>query len=161
MTFSRSKPQNPKEHCSYISGFPEDLRIDYICDPNQPSLDKAQEMIEKFSIDTEKGNHNAGRIHRANNLTVLHDEDELLQHAENIDLLVIASPNYLHTPSLLQWGKHNLTILVEKPVAVSREQHDMLRDLMNKKETIARIWVAMEYRFMPAIAKMIQLLCVQ
>ena len=43
-------------------------------------------------------------------------------------------------------------------MAVSREQHDMLRDLQARDDFRARIWVAMEYRFMPAIAKLLQLL---
>lgn len=44
-------------------------------------------------------------------------------------------------------------------MAVSREQHDMLRDLMSREDNLrARIWVAMEYRFMPAVAKLLQLL---
>ena len=47
---------------------------------------------------------------------------------------------------------------MEKPVAVSREQHDMLRDLESRDDFRARIWVAMEYRFMPAVAKLLQLL---
>ena len=95
---------------------------------------------------------------RDNKLNILKDEDELLEHAAEIDLLVVASPNYLHTPTLLKWGSHDITILMEKPVAVSREQHDMLRDLESRDDFRARVWVAMEYRFMPAVAKLLQLL---
>ena len=91
-------------------------------------------------------------------LNILKDEDELLEHAGEIDLLVVASPNFLHTPTLLKWGSHNITILVEKPVAVSPEQYDMLRDLESRDDFRARVWVAMEYRFMPAVAKLLQLL---
>ena len=91
-------------------------------------------------------------------LNILKDEDELLEHAGEIDLLVVASPNFLHTPTLLKWGSHDITILVEKPVAVSPEQYDMLRDLESRDDFRARIWVAMEYRFMPAVAKLLQLL---
>ena len=34
----------------------------------------------------------------------------------------------------------------------------MLRDLESRDDFRARIWVAMEYRFMPAVAKLLQLL---
>lgn len=89
---------------------------------------------------------------------ILRDEEDLLDHASRIDLLVIASPNYMHTPSLLKWGRHDLTILVEKPVAVSQEQHDRLREFAGGPDWRARLWVAMEYRYIPAIAKLISLL---
>jgi len=89
---------------------------------------------------------------------LLRDQEELLQkHADKIDLLVIASPNYLHTPTLIQWAKHDITILVEKPVAVSEEQIGQLHELQKHQDTRARIWVAMEYRYIPAIAKLISL----
>lgn len=142
-----------QEHCSYISGFPN-LRIDFICDPHQPSLNKAVKIINQFrTVDA-----NIMEETQDNKLSILNDEDELLEHAAEIDLLVVASPNYLHTPTLLKWGSHDITILVEKPVAVSREQHGMLRDLESRDDFHARIWVAMEYRFMPAVAKLLQLL---
>eukprot|EP00536_Pseudo-nitzschia_multiseries_P013812 jgi/Psemu1/68862/estExt_Genemark1.C_6170025 len=89
---------------------------------------------------------------------LLTDESDLLRYVDSIDLLVIASPNYLHTPTLLRWGVHDLTILVEKPVAVSREQHDALRALSSSPEWKARLWVAMEYRYIPAIAKLLSLI---
>lgn len=86
--------------------------------------------------------------------TVFRDEEQLLAHVNEIDLLVIASPNYMHTPQLLRWGKHNITILVEKPVAISNEQVSNLK----AAKLTANIWVAMEYRFIPAINKLLQLL---
>ena len=55
---------------------------------------------------------------------------------------------------LLRWGQHNITILCEKPVAVSEKQVAALKAAKLK----ANIWVAMEYRFIPAINKLIQLL---
>lgn len=85
---------------------------------------------------------------------VFHDEIQLLERVNDIDLLVIASPNYLHTPQLIRWGQYDIAILVEKPVAISLEQVAMLK-ASNLK---AKIWVAMEYRFIPAINKLLQLL---
>jgi myo-inositol 2-dehydrogenase / D-chiro-inositol 1-dehydrogenase len=89
---------------------------------------------------------------------LLRDEEELLNHVNQIDLLVIASPNYLHTDQLLRWGTHDINILVEKPVAVSYEQHQRLLEFSNSDECKACIWVAMEYRYIPAISKLLSLL---
>jgi len=155
-----------QEHCSYIAGYPLDLRVDFLCDPHQPSLDKCCQVLRDFAV-APPGNGNDKHPHhhpRGSTPTLLSSEDELLQHVDEIDLLVIATPNYLHTDSLLRWSQYGgdkLTILVEKPVAVNREQLARLRQAVtthshNLKK--ARIWVAMEYRFIPAIAKLLELL---
>jgi len=138
-----------QEHISYIMGYSAEIRIDYLCDPFDGSLEKAQKIMKDFSGDPIAEKHNP---------CILTDEQELLHHAEDIDLLVIASPNYLHTPTLLKWGQHDLTILVEKPVAVSKEQHDELRSISSSPDWKARLWVAMEYRYIPAIAKLLSLI---
>lgn len=134
-----------QEHASYISGYPTDLRVDFLCDPHQPSLDKCCRVLRDFSAAANNGHHP----------TLLHSEHDLLQRADEIDLLVIATPNYLHTDTLLRWSHYDITILVEKPVAVNRHQHALLTQHPNFK---ARLWVAMEYRFIPAIAKLIELI---
>jgi myo-inositol 2-dehydrogenase/D-chiro-inositol 1-dehydrogenase len=138
-----------QEHISYIMGYSSDIRIDFLCDPFEDSLENAKRVMKSFQLDP------TARVH---NPMILDDEEDLLQHADQIDLLVIASPNYMHTPSLLKWGGHNLTILVEKPVAVSQEQHDELREASESPEWRARLWVAMEYRYIPAIAKLVSML---
>jgi Oxidoreductase family, NAD-binding Rossmann fold len=146
-----------QEHCSYISGFPRDLRLDYLCDPHQPSLDRCAKVWREFALIADAGSDRAvgGMQHEPRQVL---DEQELLEHhVHDIDLLVIASPNYLHTDTLLRWGRYeHLTILVEKPVAVSEDQLNVLRRTDFLRE--ARIWVAMEYRFIPAIAKLIDLI---
>ena len=136
-----------QEHISYINGFPKDVRVDFLVDPFQPSLDHAQKVMEEY--------RKTGDDHQP---TFLQSEQELLQHVHEIDLLVIASPNYLHADSLVRWGKFDVTILVEKPVAVSQEQMDRLNALRADPEFKARIWVGMEYRFMPAVAKLLSLI---
>jgi predicted dehydrogenase len=133
-------------------GYSNDIRIDYLCDPYDGSLQKAQKIMKEF------GGGDPFALSQNHEPITLHDESELLEHADQIDLLVIASPNYLHTPTLLKWGKYDLTILVEKPVAVSKEQHDELMKISKSSEWKARLWVAMEYRYIPAIAKLLSLI---
>ena len=48
--------------------------------------------------------------------------------------------------------------MCEKPVSVSQEQHDELRAASSDPSWRARLWVAMEYRYIPAIAKLVSLL---
>jgi predicted dehydrogenase len=135
-----------QEHISYIAGY-ENLRLDYLCDPYEPSLEKSVAMWKQFQ--TVQGQHLP---------VLLQEEKDLLEYADKIDLLVIASPNYLHTDSIARWAPYDLTILVEKPVAVSQEQHDALMRLSQQPDFCARIWVAMEYRYIPAITKLLSLL---
>jgi myo-inositol 2-dehydrogenase/D-chiro-inositol 1-dehydrogenase len=140
-----------QEHISYIMGYSNDIRIDFICDPHEPSLEKAQKIIRESQL-------NPAMNLNVREPIILRDEEDLLELASRIDLLVIASPNHMHTPSILKWGRHDLTILVEKPVAVSQEQHDRLREFASGPDWRARLWVAMEYRYIPAIAKLLSLL---
>jgi myo-inositol 2-dehydrogenase / D-chiro-inositol 1-dehydrogenase len=138
-----------QEHCSYIMGYPDQLQIDYLCDPYQPSLDKCCDVIREFAPSNATSSPTSP--------TLLYHEEELMKHVNDIDLLVICTPNYLHTDSILRWGQYeHLTILVEKPVAVSHEQHDTLQKYAPSLR--ANIWVAMEYRFIPAVTKLISLL---
>jgi predicted dehydrogenase len=134
-----------QEHISYIAGY-NTLSLDFLCDPHEHSLIKAVRVMQQFNSQSECLP------------TLVRDEKDLLGFAEDIDLLVIASPNYLHTTSLLEWGKHDVTILVEKPVAISTQQYDTLQKVSRQSDFIARIWVGMEYRYIPAIAKLLTLL---
>ena len=127
-----------QEHISYINKY-DSLSIDFLCDPNKSSLDTAFAMV--------KGQKTPATFE---------NENELLEHVNDIDLLVIASPNFMHTPQILRWGQHSITILCEKPAAISEKQVAALKAAQSSLK--ANIWIAMEYRFMPAINKLVQLL---
>lgn len=133
-----------QEHCSYLLGFPDDVSIDFLCDPHEASIERCTKVIQEFAKTT---------THKVSPIK-LKSELELYELANQIDLLVVATPNYQHTDILMRWGQQDLTILLEKPVAVSHEQLSKLQS----QAFAARIWVAMEYRFIPAIAKLIELL---
>jgi predicted dehydrogenase len=89
---------------------------------------------------------------------IFDDEQDLLAHAVDIDLLVIATPNYMHTKTIQRWADHDVTILCEKPVAVSLDQRDQLIQMLQSSALTARLWIAMEYRYIPAIAQLLHLL---
>ena len=74
---------------------------------------------------------------------------------DRLDALVIASPNDCHMDQLdrIAAGRH-LPILVEKPLFTSIS--DVAR-LERFRETYrAPVWVAMEYRYMPPVAALVQ-----
>ena len=75
-----------QEHVSYIMGFPNDVRIDYLCDPFEPSLQAAQKVMEEFH--SKQSNQLLGAETDVGPI-LLRNEEELLLHANNIDLLVI------------------------------------------------------------------------
>ncbi len=115
-----------QEHISYMSKYPQ-IRIKFLCDTNSTMMKKALSMISS----DEKP-------------TCFAEEKDLLERVNEIDLLVIATPNFMHAPHLLRWAKHPICILVEKPVAISEKQ--VLALQVASPSFKANIWVAMEYR---------------
>ena len=78
--------------------------------------------------------------------------DQLLESNTELDALVITTPNYQHADQLLQLLKRTtLPILVEKPIVTSLEQAVAVHEAAAKHP--APVWVAMEYRYMPPVAR--------
>jgi len=72
--------------------------------------------------------------------------------AQEVDALIIASPNYLHANQLTQIAAlRTLPILCEKPLYVDPSQELAIRKLQTGYA--APIWVAMEYRYMPPMVE--------
>ncbi len=82
------------------------------------------------------------------------DSIEALLAIESIDCLVIVSPNFTHVDILKQIeALRPLPILVEKPLFTDPADADYIRHL--KDSYPQPIWVAMEYRYMPPLAELI------
>ena len=80
--------------------------------------------------------------------------EDVLAVAE-VNCLLIASPNYLHLQQLETIARiRPLPVLVEKPLFTAREDAPRLAAL--RAAYPAPIWVAMEYRYMPPVARMIE-----
>lgn len=81
--------------------------------------------------------------------------EEMLSSTIEIDALVIVTPNYQHADQLLiLFERTELPILVEKPVVTSLEQAAKVHAAARKHP--APVWVAMEYRYMPPVAKFLE-----
>lgn len=71
-----------------------------------------------------------------------------------VDCLLIASPNHLHVAQLREIAATRaLPVMVEKPLFIDPADAGGLRDLAASYP--APIWVAMEYRYMPPVARFI------
>ena len=70
-----------------------------------------------------------------------------------IDALIIASPNHTHHDILIDAMATDLPIMVEKPLCSTVEDSERVSVVASKRS--APVWVAMEYRYMPAISRLI------
>ncbi|QPC88022.1 gfo/Idh/MocA family oxidoreductase [Mesorhizobium sp. NBSH29] len=83
------------------------------------------------------------------------DTVEALLAVPGLDCLLIASPNQFHVDQLrLVAATRPLPVLVEKPIAISDAGLHAVRQLAG--DYPAPLWVAMEYRYMPPVARFIE-----
>ena len=81
--------------------------------------------------------------------------DDLLA-VQNLDCLVIASPNHCHMAQMQQIGAtRSLPLLVEKPLFTAVGDQSTI--LQFAKTYASSVWVAMEYRYMPPVAAFIKI----
>ncbi|MGR3197642.1 MAG: Gfo/Idh/MocA family protein, partial [Paracoccus sp. (in: a-proteobacteria)] len=84
------------------------------------------------------------------------DSIEDLLGDEDLDCLLIASPNFRHVEQLQTIAaRRPLPVLVEKPLFTSPEDLAAVDALAATYP--APVWVAMEYRYMPPVARMLQM----
>ncbi len=81
------------------------------------------------------------------------DDHRQLADAGLCDAVVVASPNMTHVNVLADLLDTDLHILVEKPLCTTVEDCYTIFDLAAKRDAIT--WVGLEYRYMPAIARLI------
>ncbi|CCO44711.1 oxidoreductase domain-containing protein [Vibrio nigripulchritudo ATCC 27043] len=96
------------------------------------------------------------KIHQLNASIEFESSIENLLNRKDLDAILIASPNHCHADQLVQVIKSTaLPILVEKPIITSLDDADRIRKAAHHHP--APIWVAMEYRYMPPITKLLDL----
>jgi len=85
--------------------------------------------------------------------TGFRDHREMLS-ADPCDAIIIASPNDTHHEILMDVLGTQKPILCEKPLCITSEQ---CRDVISRADgRRAPVWVAMEYRYMPPIGRLIE-----
>lgn len=76
---------------------------------------------------------------------------------ENLDVVSICTPNYLHAPMILEAIRNDIHILCEKPICISREELELVENELKKKDLI--FFTAFHKRFisyLPLIKKTIE-----
>ncbi|MEM9780662.1 MAG: Gfo/Idh/MocA family oxidoreductase [Pseudomonadota bacterium] len=74
--------------------------------------------------------------------------------AGGLDAVVIAAPNHLHRPILEDVLRTELPVLCEKPLGLTDVECAQIEELQSRRT--APLWVAMEYRYMPAVARLLE-----
>lgn len=84
------------------------------------------------------------------------DSLDALLARQDLDCLLIASPNFLHVGQLQAIAARcPLPVLVEKPLFTDMADLAVIDDFAASYP--APVWVAMEYRYMPPVARLLQL----
>ena len=123
------------EHIRNLKKIP-DVNIVAIADPNEESRKWAIKACEdKFKI----------RLYE--------DYKELLAE-KDIDVIVVASPNFTHIEIMRELFKTDKHVLLEKPMCTTLP--DSLEVLEKSKEHGGLVWIGLEYRYMSPIQSLIK-----
>ena len=88
-------------------------------------------------------------------LAVYSDVRDMLDR-EPLDAVIVATPNHTHASVLETLFETDLHLLVEKPMCTTVE--DSLRTVEAAERHRGIFWVAMEYRYMPPVTRMLEAL---
>ena len=94
-----------------------------------------------------------GRSLAGDGVEIYADYRELLRRAP-VDAVVVATPNYTHFDVLQDLFRTHKHVLVEKPLCTTVEQCHRVRTAAARHPGV--VYVGMEYRFMPAVAQLIE-----
>ena len=70
------------------------------------------------------------------NMYVGGDSWKILLEKEELDIVSICTPNYLHAPIVLKAIENDCNILCEKPIAISREELSQIEEKLKNKNII-------------------------
>lgn len=123
------------EHIRNLASM-DDVEVTAIADPNEEPRGWALTACgERFSP----------RVHE--------DYREMLE-ADDIDALVVASPNFTHIDVMRDIFKTNKHVMLEKPMGTTLADALEIHESAQSHEGI--VWVGMEYRYMAAIDGLLQ-----
>ncbi len=84
----------------------------------------------------------------------VHEDHRSLLAAGGIDAVIVASPNHTHRAVLDDLWDSGLHLFIEKPLCTTMED---CREVRRRAATHPGVvWVGLEYRYMPAVAQLIQ-----
>ena len=111
--------------------------ITAVADPHQGSRDLALAVLGRAGADV-----------------ALFDHHQDLIDADVCDAVVVASPNMTHAELLLDLLPSPLHVLVEKPLCTTVAECLEVLDAAGDRAPL--VWVGLEYRYMPPVARLVQ-----
>ena len=121
------------EHISNINLI-DSAEVVAISDSNENSINKAKNLI-------------------SNDIKIYSNNNEIFKNNE-VDAFIISTPNFTHHDIIKEALKTKKHLLIEKPLCTKLEDCLEIKKLSTSYPSV--IWVAMEYRYMPPVQKMIQ-----
>ena len=122
-----------REHIKNIELI-ENAEVVALCDSHEPSINSSLEIIN-------------------NNVQVFQNHSELI-NANIVDAYIISTPNFSHIDILKDLVRTKAHLLIEKPLCTTIEDCLEFKKLANGYPGV--IWTAMEYRYMPPVARLIE-----
>jgi predicted dehydrogenase len=109
--------------------------------------------IELIALaDPDAGSRDISSALAGPNVTIYKDYMEMMA-SENLDAVIIASPNFTHHKVVLDIAKFGAALLIEKPLCTTVSD---AKDLVTLSKTYpSLIWTGLEYRYMPPVATFI------
>ena len=121
------------EHIANLAAIPARAEVVALSDPEPSSLEWGLAVVGR-AVDT------------------YHDHRDLLAR-DDLDAVVIASPNHTHAAVLADVLATDLAVMVEKPLCTTIEDCRTVQHMAADRDAIT--WVGLEYRYIPAIAALI------
>lgn len=119
------------ENLKHIDG----AHVVAVSDPNEGSIARAKELL-------------------GSNLKTYRDHRELLESKE-IDAVIIATPNFTHVDVLKDALQTELAIFIEKPLCTTIDDCQKVIEWSQNRKSL--VWMGLEYRYMPPVAGLINI----
>jgi predicted dehydrogenase len=124
------------EHIANLLAVPG-AEVTAIADPHEPSRAQALQVL---------GDH-------ATEVGVFEHHDDLLGSGR-CDAVVVATPNHTHVDVLLDVLATDLPVLTEKPLCTTVTDCRRVIDAASRRRAL--VWVGLEYRYMPPVARLVR-----
>jgi len=123
-----------REHAENLRNI-DGAQVVAVSDPNLDSLFKAKDLIGK-------------------NLKTYESHQDLLSLSD-LDAVIIATPNFTHVDILKDVLETNLAVFIEKPLCTTIEDCKRVIDWSKGRKSL--VWMGLEYRYMPPVAELINI----
>ena len=126
-----------REHIQNLA-LVEGAHLVAISDPHPASLSDAQKVCDASGL---------------SNVRSYASYQEMLSH-EDLDAIIVASPNHSHASIVMDLLETDLALLVEKPLCTTIIDAERVADKAHARPQL--FWTGLEYRYMPPVAEFIR-----